>query len=241
MVHRALFLVVLTHHHDVEKFSCNRLKWLLCLKHDFNRRRPPVKVGQNVIINWPSNFHMESGAKQHLKELSDGRLSFLVITGLLANCVLPAATIVFLDTQCLGGWIAFPCDSLQTTKFWPTRNPPKSVLVILVTVTHKVQEKRPKTTKCRQSSHKRRKTWKCWSLGWSQTSKDQLDALNAVHGDVGGAKVRRLNQGDGRVFIRSWCWDPNFRDRHLRKITKYFCLQKKNKLVSCVYPEKQER
>ena len=29
---------------------------------------------------------------------------------------------------------------------------------------------------------------------------------------------------DGRVFIRSWCWDPNFRDRHLRKITENCCL-----------------
>ena len=33
---------------------------------------------------------------------------------------------------------------------------------------------------------------------------------------------------DGRVFIRSWCWDPNFRDRHLRKISENFRLPAEN-------------
>ena len=34
---------------------------------------------------------------------------------------------------------------------------------------------------------------------------------------------------DGRVFIRSWCWDPDFRDRHLRKkIWKIFVSRQKN-------------
>ena len=46
---------------------------------------------------------------------------------------------------------------------------------------------------------------------------------------------------DGRVFIRSWCWDPDFRDRHLRKkIWKFSSPGRKTK-VSCGYPENQEK
>ena len=46
------------------------------------------------------------------KKLSaDNRASFLVISGLFANCILPATVIVVLDTHCLGRWPAFwdPC------------------------------------------------------------------------------------------------------------------------------------
>ena len=45
---------------------------------------------------------------------------------------------------------------------------------------------------------------------------------------------------DGRAFIRSWCWDPHFRDRHLRKITEYFCLPAE-KPKSAVYTQKTKR
>ena len=44
-------------------------------------------------------------------KLPANRLPFLAITGLFTNCILPGATIVFLDTYCFGSWSAFwgPC------------------------------------------------------------------------------------------------------------------------------------
>ena len=35
------------------------------------------------------------------------------------------------------------------------------------------------------------------------------------------------SSSDGRVFIRSWCWDPDFCDRHLRKIWENFVSRQK--------------
>ena len=45
------------------------------------------------------------------KKLSANRLSYLMMIGLLTNCVLPGAVITFLDAHCLGRWSAFwdPC------------------------------------------------------------------------------------------------------------------------------------
>ena len=47
------------------------------------------------------------------KKLSQSRLSFLMLVGLLISCVLPAAVIVLLDTYCLGNWLVLwsPCRS----------------------------------------------------------------------------------------------------------------------------------
>ena len=45
------------------------------------------------------------------KKLLANRLSYLMMMGLLTNCVLPAMVIAFLDAHCLGRWSAFwgPC------------------------------------------------------------------------------------------------------------------------------------
>ena len=46
---------------------------------------------------------------------------------------------------------------------------------------------------------------------------------------------------DGRVFIWSWCWGPNFRDRHLRKIIiQNVGLPTENKCQLCI-PRKQRK
>ena len=50
-----------------------------------------------------------------------------------------------------------------------------------------------------------------------------------------------MNYTDGRVFIRSWCWDPDFRDRHLREKIRKFSSPGRKAKVSCGYPENQEK
>ena len=52
------------------------------------------------------------------------------------------------------------------------------------------------------------------------------------------AKPRKLIsqyfRNDGRAFIRRWCSDPNFRDRHLRKISEIVCLPAENQSQLCI-------
>ena len=57
---------------------------------------------------------------------------------------------------------------------------------------------------------------------------------------TGLAEIKAMTATDGRVLIRSWCWDSDFRDRHLREKTQNFLSPGRKTKVSCGYPETQE-
>ena len=93
---------------------------------------------------------------------------------------------------------------------------------------------------CGTCSHEGQVKEALWLTPWRSCNVIAVSILlSLIHSP--GIYRRLRNSYDGRVFIRSWCWDPDFRDRHLRKISKNFRLPAEKNRSQLWIPRKPKK